>query len=42
MNNHIDHHPTVTFPGLKKNELAKHGEYRTQRLVLEAWNRLAH
>jgi hypothetical protein len=32
-------YPTVTFPGLKKNELAKYGEYRTRRLVLEAWDR---
>ena len=37
---HGDDYPTVTFPGLKRNELAAHGEYRTQRLVLEAWERL--
>lgn len=37
---HGPDYPTVTFPGLKKNEIAKHGEYRTQRLVLEAWDRL--
>lgn len=35
---HGPDYPTVTFPGLKKNEIAKHGEYRTQRLVLEAWD----
>jgi hypothetical protein len=37
---HGPDYPTVTFPGLKKNEIAKYGEYRTQRLVLEAWDRL--
>jgi hypothetical protein len=36
---HGPDYPTVTFPGLKKNELALHGEYRTRRLVLEAWDR---
>jgi methylase of polypeptide subunit release factors len=36
---HGPDYPTVTFPGLKKNELAKYGEYRTRRLVLEAWDR---
>lgn len=30
----------TTFRSLKKNKIAKHGEYRTQRLVLEAWNKL--
>jgi hypothetical protein len=39
---HGPDYPTVTFPGLKKNEIAKHGEYRTQRLVLEAWDRLTY
>ena len=33
-------YPTVTFPGLKTNEMRKFGEYRTKRLILEAWNRL--
>src|SRR5690606_17609443 len=28
--------PSVTFPGLKNNEIAAYGEYRTERLVLEA------
>jgi len=37
--------PTTTFPGetfrvLKDNEERKYGEYRTRRLVLEAWARL--
>nr|EDZ37963.1 MAG: superfamily II DNA/RNA helicase [Leptospirillum sp. Group II '5-way CG'] len=32
--------PSVTFPGLKKNELREFGEYRTKRLVLEAWENL--
>lgn len=36
---HGPDYPTVTFPGLKKNEIAKYGEYRTQRLVLDAWDR---
>ena len=34
-------YPSVTFPGLKKSEMARYGEYRTERLVLEAWDRLA-
>lgn len=33
-------YPSETFRVLKDNEIAKYGEYRTQRLVLEAWNRL--
>ena len=33
-------YPTVTFPGLKKNEMREFGEYLTKRLVLEAWDRL--
>jgi hypothetical protein len=28
------------FPSIQANEFRKHGEYRTQRLVLEAWERL--
>lgn len=35
-----DDYPTETFRGLKSNELARHGEYRTRRLVLDAWDRL--
>ena len=30
--------PTVTFPGLRNNEIKRYGEYRTQRLVLAAWD----
>ena len=33
--------PGETFRVLKEKETAKFGEYRTQRLVLEAWDRLA-
>jgi hypothetical protein len=29
-----------TFRVLKNNEIRQFGEYRTQRLVLEAWDRL--
>lgn len=32
--------PTVTFPTLKANEIKAYGEYRTQRLVLEAFDRV--
>lgn len=32
--------PSETFRVLKNNEIRKFGEYRTQRLVLEAWDRL--
>jgi len=32
--------PGETFRVLKENETAKFGEYRTRRLVLEAWDRL--
>ncbi|MBM3260275.1 MAG: hypothetical protein FJY99_11080 [Candidatus Sericytochromatia bacterium] len=31
---------TETFRGLKRNELARSGEYRTERLVLEARDRM--
>ena len=31
-------YPSETFRVLKKNEIAKFGEYRTQRLVLAAWD----
>ena len=33
-------YPSETFRGLKYNEIKKYGEYRTRRLVLEAWDRL--
>ena len=32
--------PGETFRVLKNNEMKKCGEYRTRRLVLEAWDRL--
>jgi hypothetical protein len=34
-------YPSETFRVLKKNEIAKYGEYRTARLVLAAWDRMA-
>jgi hypothetical protein len=33
-------YPSETFRVLKNNEISQFGEYRTQRLVLEAWDRL--
>ncbi len=33
-------YPSETFRVLKKNEIAKFGEYRTARLVLDAWDRM--
>ena len=33
-------YPSETFRVLKKNEIDQHGEYRTRRLVLEAWDRM--
>jgi len=33
-------YPSETFRVLKKNELRDHGEYRTRRLVLAAWDKL--
>lgn len=33
-------YPSETFRVLKKNEIARYGEYRTARLVLAAWDRL--
>jgi hypothetical protein len=33
-------YPSETFRGLKQNEEREFGEYRTRRLVLEAWDRL--
>jgi hypothetical protein len=32
--------PSETFRGLKANEIRRFGEYRTARLVLQAWDRL--
>jgi hypothetical protein len=32
--------PSETFRVLKEKEERKYGEYRTRRLVLEAWDRL--
>jgi len=32
--------PGETFRVLKEKEIAKYGEYRTQRLVLAAWDRM--
>jgi hypothetical protein len=34
-------YPSETFRVLKTKEMARYGEYRTQRLVLEAFDRLA-
>jgi len=34
-------YPSETFRVLQKNEIAKHGEYRTQRLVLAAYDALS-
>jgi hypothetical protein len=33
-------YPSETFRGLKHNEMKRFGEYRTGRLVLEAWDRM--
>ena len=33
-------YPSETFRVLKKNELNEFGEYRTQRLVLEAFDQM--
>jgi hypothetical protein len=33
-------YPTETFRGLRESEKREFGEYRTQRLVLEAWDRI--
>ncbi|MBZ9857064.1 N-6 DNA methylase [Mesorhizobium sp. CA13] len=33
-------YPSETFRVLKNNEVRKYGEYRTQRLVLEAWDKM--
>ena len=34
--------PGETFRVLKEKEIKKYGEYRTRRLVLEAWDRMEH
>jgi hypothetical protein len=36
-----DEYPSETFRVLKDKEMRLYGEYRTRRLVLEAWDRLA-
>lgn len=36
------HFPGETFRVLKEKEIKAYGEYRTMRLVLEAWDRLEH
>jgi hypothetical protein len=38
---HGEDFPGETFRVLKENEVEQFGEYRTTRLVLEAWDRLA-
>lgn len=35
-----DLHASETFRVLKEKEIRLHGEYRTRRLVLEAWDRM--
>ena len=35
-----DLHPSDTFRVLKEKEIRHHGEYRTRRLVLTAWDRM--
>lgn len=37
---HGSDYPSETFRVLKNNETRQFGEYRTQRLVLQAWDRL--
>lgn len=37
---HGEDYPTETFRGLKNKDIKNYGEYRTQRLVLEAWDQL--
>ena len=32
--------PAETFRVLKEKEIRRHGEYRTRRLVLAAWDRM--
>ena len=38
---HGEDFPGETFRVLKEKEIRLHGEYRTRRLVLEAWDRLS-
>jgi hypothetical protein len=33
-------YPSETFRVLKEKEIRQYGEYRTRRLVLEAWDRM--
>lgn len=33
-------YPSETFRVLKEKEIRQHGEYRTRRLVLAAWDRM--
>lgn len=33
-------YPSETFRVLKEKEIREHGEYRTRRLVLQAWDRM--
>ena len=33
-------YPSETFRVLKEKEIRKYGEYRTRRLVLDAWDRM--
>ncbi len=40
LSQHEIEHILDSFPILKKAEINKYGEYRTRRLVLEAWDRL--
>ena len=35
-----ENYPSETFRGLRDAELKEFGEYRTQRLILEAWDRI--
>ena len=35
---HGPDYPSETFRGLKNNDLRLHGHYRTQTLVLQAWD----
>lgn len=37
---HGEDYPSLTFPGLRKNDIKNHGHYRTRDLVLEAWKDL--
>ena len=37
---HGESYPSETFRGLKRNEIDRYGEFRTRRLVLDAFDRL--